>query len=214
MCRRISLIFALLSFASLGHAEKARKPVPPQPAASYPFHDTHAQVTIAAEPGDTKQTRPDTRVDYYAHDMLPIRVIVTNDSDKPITLDDARIDFIASDNSKVLAATTDDLNRRLFELKQTKPVKIPLVPITVHHKPIDTKILADDTDFGFKTTTIAPHTTIAGYLYYDTEGLPDPPLKNAALEVRKVRWKLDNTAVLGDALDTFEIPLAAADTKK
>jgi hypothetical protein len=215
---RLSIPVLFLSLAAVvpAHAEKARKPVPPHPAAQYRFHDAHANehVTIAAEAGDTKETRPDTRLDYYAHDMLPMRVIVTNDSDRALTLDDARIDFIAADNTKVPAATTDDLNRRLFELKQTKPVRIPLIGLEVHKKPVDTKILADDADFGFKTTTVAPHTTVAGYLYYDTEGLPEPALKNATLELREVRWKNANSAVFGDALDSFEIPLSPADRKK
>jgi len=215
MNRRLIAV-AALSVAVFASAEKARTPVRAKPAAQYPFHDAHAaeHVTIAAEPGDSKEARPDTRLDYFGHDMLPIRVIVTNDSDKPLTLDDARIDFITADNTKVPAATTDDLNRRLFELKQTKPTTIPIIGIKVRKKPVDTKIMADDADFGFKTTTVAPHTTVAGYLYYDMEGVSQPMLKNATLELRKVRWKNEGSSVLGDALDTFEIPLAPTERKK
>lgn len=213
------ILVPILAFACAPtalHADKPRKPTPPLPADQYPMHDSHASehVTIAAEPGDTKATRPDTRLDYYGHDMLPIRVIVTNNSDRTLTLDDARIDFIAADDEKIPAASPDDLNRRLFELKQVKGRKIPLpgpLPsITVHPKPVDTKIRLDDDDFGFKTTTVQPHATIAGYLYYDTEGLPQPALKNATLEVRKVHWKVsaDSTGNEdGATLDSFEIPL-------
>lgn len=205
----------ILFLAVAAHADKPRKPTDPKPASQYPMHETHAaeHVTIAAEPGDMKDLRPDTRLDYYAKGMMPIRVIVTNDSDKPLTLDDARIDVFASDNEKVLAATTDDLNRRMFEIKQTKPSTIPIIGIQYHKKPVDTKILADDADFNFKTTTVAPHSTVAGYLFYDMEGVPAPMLKNATLEVRKVRWKQSNTAVLGDALETFEIPLKPTEKK-
>lgn len=205
-----ALLLLLALPAATLHADKARKPAPPQDAGLYPMHDTHPneRVTIAAEPGESRDARPDTRLDYMAHSMLPIRVIVTNNSDRALTLSDARIDFIAADNSKVTAATTDDLNRRLFELKQTKPTTIPIIGIQVHKKPIDTKILADDADFGFKTTTVPPHSTVAGYLFYDMEGLPDPPLNNATLELRKVRWaKAANGESPGDALDSFEIQL-------
>jgi hypothetical protein len=205
-----------LAFAPALHADKPRKPTPPLPAAQYPMHDTHAgeQVTIAAEPGDTKRTQPNTRLDYYDRDMMPIRVIVTNDSSRTLTLDDARIDFIAADNAKIPAATDDDLNRRLFEMKQVKGTKIPLpapLPtLTIHHKPIDTKILADDHDFGFTTTTVPPHSTVAGYLFYDMQGLDTPPLKNATLELREVRWAGPHGSD-GDALDSFEIPLEPGD---
>ena len=216
-CRSLLPLLLVLAAATAQASDKARVPKPPQAAAEYPEHDRHASehVTIAAEPGDTKETVPDTRLKYAEKGMLPIRVIVTNDSDKPLTLEDARIDFIASDNTKVTAATPDDLNRRMYDLKYSAPKKMPLPaplpPITRHNKPIDEKILADDKDFGFRTTTVPPHSTIAGYLFYDMQGLPDPPLKSATLEVRKVHWKGENSSELGDTLDTFEIPLGPTD---
>jgi hypothetical protein len=187
-------------------AEKARKPVPPLTAQEYPMHDEHEleHVAIAAEPGDTRETRPDTRLDYLAHDMLPIRVIVTNDSEFDLTLDDARIHFIAADNSNIPAATDDDLQRRMFTLGSANkkiPLPLPLPPITVHGN-VDKKILADVEDFGFKTTTVKAHTTVAGYLFYDIQGLPTPALDHATLELRKVRFAASNKA-----LDSFEIPL-------
>ena len=187
-------------------AEKARKPVLPLTAQEYPMHDEHEleHVAIAAEPGDTRDTRPDTRLDYLAHDMLPIRVIVTNDSEFDLTLDDARIHFIASDNSNVPAATDDELQRRMFTLGSANkkiPLPLPLPPITVHGN-VDKKILADVEDFGFKTTTVKAHTTVAGYLFYDIQGLTAPALEHATLELRKVRFAANNKA-----LDSFEIPL-------
>jgi hypothetical protein len=190
-------------------AEKARKPIPPLTAQEYPMHDEHEQehVAIAAEPCDTRDTLPDTRLDYLGHDMMPIRVIVTNDSEFDLTLDDARIHFIAGDNSNVPAATDDELQRRLFSLggaNRKIPLPLPLPPITVHAN-VDKKILADEEDFGFKTTTVKAHTTVAGYLFYDMQGLTKPVLDHATLELRKVRFAASNKA-----LDSFEIPLQAA----
>jgi hypothetical protein len=192
-------------------AEKARKPIPPLTAQEYPMHDEHEleHVAIAAEPGDTRETAPDTRLDYLANDMLPIRVIVTNDSEFDLTLDDARIHLISADNATIPAATDDELQRRMFTLKSANrkiPLPLPLPPITVHGN-VDKKILADLEDFGFKTTTVKAHTTVAGYLFYDIQGLrqsnTDPPaLDHATLELRKVRFAASNKA-----LDSFEIPL-------
>jgi hypothetical protein len=192
-------------------AEKARKPIPPLTAQEYPMHDEHEleHVAIAAEPGDTRETDPDTRLDYLANDMLPIRVIVTNDSEFDLTLDDARIHLISADNATIPAATDDELQRRMFTLKSANrkiPLPLPLPPITVHGN-VDKKILADLEDFGFKTTTVKAHTTVAGYLFYDIQGLrqsnTDPPaLDHATLELRKVRFAASNKA-----LDSFEIPL-------
>jgi hypothetical protein len=185
------------------HAE--RKPKPPLPAAQYPMHITHDGVTIAAEPGDTKDTRPDTRLDYFGHGLMPIRVIVTNDSAEPVNLDDARIHFIAGDDTTVPAATPDDIERKFFTVKSATGTRLPLdfpIPITVGKKDFQKKIRQDDDDFGFKTTTIAPHTTVAGYLYYDIDNLPSPPLAKAYLQLRQVRLSTSNRV-----MESFEIPL-------
>jgi hypothetical protein len=198
----------LASLPLAAHADKPRKPTPPLPAAQYASHDTHPNehVTIAAFPADTKDTAPHTRLNYLDHGFLPIRIIVTNNSSQPLSLDDARILFISSDDYTENAATDEELQRRLFELKSVRgthiPLPAPLPPLTIHHKPVDQKILADDHDFGFKTTTIPPHATVAGWLYYDVRDLNAPVLKGATVELREVRWSATNKS-----LDSFEISL-------
>ena len=203
--RRRALALCALTLALATRAEKPRKPKLPLPAAQYPMHITHDGVTIAAEPGDTKEARPDTRLDYFAHGLLPIRVIVTNESTEPVSLDDARIHFIAADDTDLPAATPDDMERRFFTMKSATGTKLPLdlpIPITIGKKDFQKKIQQDDDDFGFKTTTIAPHTTVAGYLYYDIQDLPAPPLGHAYLQLRRVRFATSNRVI-----ENFEIPL-------
>ncbi len=205
--RRLLLTLALtLPLAAATHAEKPRKPKPALPAAEYPLHETHDRVTIAAEPGDTQETEPNTRLDYAHHGFMPFRVIVTNDSDAAISLDDARIKFISADNHVVQAADDEELQRRLFSRKYISdshiPLPAPLPSIPIHHKPVDKQILLDGADFGFPTTTVAPHATVSGYLYYDTRDVDDPILDHATLEVRKVRIASSNKE-----LDSFEIAL-------
>jgi hypothetical protein len=207
---RLTLVLLILLTPKL-YAEKPRKPAPPQPASTYVSNETHERVTIAAEPGDTKETRPNTRLDYFSHGMMPMRVIVTNDTDKPVTLDDARINLITASDAVIHAATLDDLQRRMFTIKGSTGSKVPLplpipIPITTGKKNVDKKILDDDNDFGFQTTTVPPHATVAGYLYYDMQDLnsstPDSFLKDATLELRKVRF-----ASSSDYIDSYEIPL-------
>jgi hypothetical protein len=195
--------------AFTAHADKPRKVPPPLPAAQYPAHDTHENITIAADPGDSKETAPHTRLDYLGHGFMPIRIIVTNDSSQPLSLDDARILFISANDVTENAATNEELDRGIFELRNIKgkqiPLPAPLPPITRKPKPVDNQIRLDDADFGFKTSTIAPHSTEAGWLYYDVRDLDQPVLKGATIELRKVRWASTNKA-----LDTFDIPLQAA----
>lgn len=193
-------------FCSLAvlQARGADKSAPqPKPAAEYAAHDTHSNehVTVAAEPCDDDKNCSFFRLNYNDHGLLPVRVIITNDSDQALSLDDARMQFIAADNSKLPAATPDEINRRLFTFKDAKGTKIPMIPITVHHS-IDKKITDDDRDFGFKTTTVKPHSTLAGYLIYDVKQLDEPPLAHAELYVKMIR-----TADTKQELFGFSIPL-------
>jgi hypothetical protein len=204
------LVPLALALPLAAHADKPRKVPPPLPAAQYPAHDTHEQITIAADPGDTKETAPKTRLDYLGHGFVPIRIIVTNDSSQPLSLDDARILLVAANNVTENAASQDELERGTSSVKnQGKKIPLPggLPPVTEHAKPVDNEIVEDDNDFGFKSSTIAPHSTAAGWLYYDIRDLDRPPLKGATIEVRKVRWSATNRT-----LDTFEIQLQPATT--
>lgn len=210
MSSRYRLLLTLsLTLAFAAHADKPRKAPPPLPAPRYPAHDTHEQITIAADPGDTKETAPHTRLDYLGHGFMPIRIIVTNDSSQPLSLDDARILFISANDVAENAATNEELDRGIFQLRNIKgkeiPLPAPLPPITRKPKPVDNQIRLDDRDFGFKTSSVAPHSTEAGWLYYDIRDFNEPVLKGATIELRKVRWAATNKA-----LDTFDISLTPA----
>jgi hypothetical protein len=84
----------------------------------------------------------------------------------------------------------------------TIPMPAPIPSITIHHQPVDKQIIADDADFGFASTTVAPHTTVSGYLYYDTRDIDEPILDHASIELREMRVSASNKE-----LESFEIPL-------
>jgi hypothetical protein len=169
-----------------------KKAPPAKPASQYAAFDTHPkeQLTIAADPCDDPKDCDFFRLPYVQHGFIPVRVIFTNDGDAPLSLDEARIQFISANNDVIPAATDDDIQRRLFSTKGTKgrqiPLPMPLPPITLHDKPVDKQISKDDADFGFNTTTVNPHSTLAGYLFYDVRQLDDQPLKDAQLYVKMV----------------------------
>jgi hypothetical protein len=190
---RLILLALAVLLASSDYAAAADKKAPPaHPAAEYTAFDAHPteHVTIAADPCTLPADCPFFRLPYLQHGFLPIRVVVTNDGDRALSLDDARIQFISANNDIIPAATDDDLNRRLFTMKSVHGTKIPMpapIPaITIHHPPVDKKILDDDTDFGFPGTVVNAHSTLAGYLFYDIRPLDDPALKNAELYVKMV----------------------------
>ena len=53
---------------------------------------------------------------------------------------------------------------------------------------MDQQILNDGTDFGFASLSVPPHSTRAGYVFYDTRQLDDPVLKHAELYVKEMRY--------------------------
>ena len=186
---RAVLAAALLCLAPTALRAADHKSAPPaKPASEYAANDTHADehVTIAAEPCDDPKLCSFFRLPYIQHGLLPVRVIITNDSDRALSLDDARLQFISANEDKIPAATEDDINRRIFTLHSTQPIHIPLDPFPIKRTPVDKKITQDDNDFGFQTTVVKPHSTLAGYLFYDISGLDDPALKGAQLYIKMV----------------------------
>ena len=180
-----------LTLPSLGRAADKPRPAPPvKPAAQYPLHDTHEteKVTIAADPCTYHDDCPFFRLAYVSHGFLPVRVIISNDRDEPLDLEEVRIQFLPLEGEKEAAATDEDLNRRLFSRKSAEGTRLPIIPITIHHEPVDKQILNDDADFGFTSTIIPAHSTRAGYVFYDTRGIEEPVLKHAELYVKEIRY--------------------------
>jgi hypothetical protein len=199
-------IFAALS-SPLAHAADKKGPPPARPAAEYPANDAHSDdhVTIAIDPCEAQKDCSFFRLPYVAHSMMPVRIIITNDSDSTLSLDDVRMQFISADNDKLPAANLDDINRRMFTFRESTPTTIPGIPIPIHHPPaLDKKVIQDDQDFGFQTTTVKAHSTIAGYLFYDLKQFDQTdtdPLKGAQIYIKMIR-----TADSKKELFSFTIP--------
>jgi hypothetical protein len=178
-------------------------PPPVTPATAYPAVDVHAdeQVAIAAEPYETSEKQSLFRISYLKAGFLPIRMVVTNNGDKPISLKDARIHFITATGDKIPAAEPEDIERRTTQVSQTGQ-RIPSPsPIPLHRKPKSKgkEIEADFATFEYQAIVVEPHTTRAGFLFYDIQGLANP-LMGAKLYLRMVR------GADGHELFYFEIP--------
>lgn len=197
---------ACIMAAALPAHAGGKKAPPVKPANQYSAFDSHPgeKVSIAIDPCTEPSDCDFFRLPYIRHSMIPVRVIITNDSDSPLDLNDVRMQFISANRDKLPAADLEDLNRRLFSTKEAKGSKVPLIPITIHHAPVDKKITQDDDDFGFKSTTVAPHSTLGGYLFYDVKDLEDDinvsPLKGAEIYVKMIHFKG------GKELFAFSIP--------
>lgn len=179
-------------------------PPPVQPATSFAAVEVHdnEKVAIAAEPYDSKEKESIFRVDYLAHGVLPVRLIVTNDGDKPISLRDARILFQTKSGDRIQAAEPEDVER-LMTRKEREGGRIPMpgpIPaIKTKAKASDKNVEEDFDQFEYSALVVEPHTTRAGFLFYDVSQLDDP-LKGAKLHLHALK----NSE--GKELFYFEIP--------
>ena len=171
-------------------SDKPRPAPPIKPINEYVMVEDHPneKVTIAAEPCDDMDACPFFRLAYVSHGFIAVRVIVKNDRDDALILDDVRIQFQPAEGDKEAAATDEDLNRRLFSSHDARDTRLPIIPITIHHEPVDKKILNDGTDFGFASTVVPPHSTRAGYVFYDTKGIDDPMMRGAELYLKMIHY--------------------------
>jgi len=189
---------------ALEAAASSHQTPPVQPATSFAAVEVHdkEKVAVAAEPYDTHEKADLFRVDYLAHGVMPVRLIVTNNSDRPISLRDARILFQTAAGDRIQAAEPEDVERLMTHIKHDGgkvPLPLPLPSIKPKNKTHNKDIEADFDQFEYGALVVEPHTTRAGFLFYDVSGL-DNPLKGASLQLRKLR------DADGNELFYFEIP--------
>ena len=201
----LTLAIALCATAPQVLASSHKMPRP-NDASSYPSYDSHPdeKVVIAAEPYDTKDKGKIFRVPYIENDFMPIYIVVTNNGDQAVLLDQARIDFISAEGDRIQAAQPEDIERRLTHIRgagKVIPLPAPLPPMRTKPKTPDKKIEQDFNDFEYSAITVPPHSTRAGFLFYDVQGLGRLPLKGASLTLRDLR------TANGKELFYFQIPL-------
>jgi hypothetical protein len=202
--RTLRVIPPTLFWLALPLLASNRTPPPVQPATSFAAVEAHEdeKVVIAAEPYDTREKQAIFRVDYLSHGVLPIRLIVTNNGNRPISLVEARILFLTADGDTIQTAEPRDVER-LMTRKEREGGKIPLpgpLPgIKLKPRASNKQIERDFDTFEYRAVVVEPHTTRAGFLFYDVSGL-DHPLQGARLHLRRLR---DDG---GKELFYFEIP--------
>jgi hypothetical protein len=195
----LSLLWLALPAVASDHT-----PPPVQPATSFAAVEVHEdeKLAIAAEPYDTKEKEAIFHVDYLSHGVMPVRLIITNNGNRPISLRDARILFMTAAGDEIQAAEPEDVERLMTQReRQGKkiPMPGPLPPIKLKPKASDKEVEADFNTFEYQALVVEPHTTRAGFLFYDVSEL-DHPLQGAKLHLHELR------DAEGNELFYFEIP--------
>jgi hypothetical protein len=202
--RVLRAIPLLLSGLALPVLASDHSPPPVQPATTYADVEVHPdeKVAIAAEPFDTKEKESIFRVDYLSHGVMPVRLIVTNQGDKPISLRDARILFQTAAGDRIQAAEPEDVERLMTRKERegsSIPMPGPIPKIKLKPKASNKEVEEDFDTFEYGALVVEPHTTRAGFLFYDVSDLSHP-LRGAKLHLHALR------GADGNELFYFEIP--------
>jgi len=175
-----------------------------QAAKSYAAHDEHPdeKVTVALDPYDMADKAKTLSVHYSEIGFLPVFMIVTNDGDQPISLAGMKAQFVTVDRVKISPSAPDELYRRLSHpTASTSPSPLP---IPLPKKKVKGGVSEDAYDeiqnAGFGAKAVEPHTTQAGFLFFDVSGI-STPLAGAHFYLTGVR------DTRGNELMYFEVPL-------
>jgi hypothetical protein len=134
---------------------------------------------------------------------MPVRLIVTNNGDRPISLRDARILFLTAAGDKIQAAEPEDVER-LMTRKEREGSKIPLpgpLPnIKLKPKASNKEIEQDFDTFEYQALVVEPHTTRAGFLFYDVSGTRPSAGGRQAAPAQAARRRRQRALLLRDSL--------------
>jgi len=202
---RRSALFLLLLLAAAAFAKKEFVPPPVQPAREYPARDQHRDenVTAAADPYETAAKQNIFTVRYSDVGCLPVRVIISNDGDQPIALTGMKVQLVTGGKARLTPLDSDDLYRRLAKPQRNdQPSRFP-VPLPRSGKVkggVKSETLHEIDNALFAARAVEPHSTQAGFFFFNVEGLSSP-LSGSHLYLTGVR----NSA--GGDLMFFDIPL-------
>ncbi len=174
---RISLCVALLT--TLLFSEKHFNPPPAAHASTYALHEAHndEKVTIAADPY-TQQSSGVFKENYWNHGLFPVRLLISNDSDQTLMLQDLRVEYITARRDKLQPASNDDIYRKFVRpnrADQSHPGPHLPFPVGKKKEAISKDTQEEYESAQFATVPVTPHSTHAGYLFFDMQGEPPEP---------------------------------------
>lgn len=205
MRARMIVFATLVVLLMMPSALMAERGLPPVKAATAYANSTvhkREQVAIAAVPYVTAGQQKVFAIPYRKFGFVPIRLIITNLGDKPISLEQARVYFVSANDDRIEAATPDDVERNVpLSYKQGRKIPIGPMHVPTHAKDADWKVEQDFNRYEYNAVSVAPHSTHAGFLWYNVSGMGGDPLRGASLVVEQI----ENAD--GQQLFYFRVPL-------
>jgi hypothetical protein len=206
LVRHVWAVATLVLFFCLGAMAAKDFVMPPaRPAQTYPAHDEHSleKVTVAVDPYDMGDKAQVFSTDYRNYGYLPVFFIVTNDGDQPVSLSGMKAELITLKRTKLSPATNDDLMRRMSRpAPKTGPSPLPVpIPGKKVKGAVSGKTREEIERAQFGARAVEPHSTAAGFLFFDVSDIQSPALAGANFYLTGVR------DAGGKELMYFEIPM-------
>lgn len=179
-------------------------------AATYPSHDAHSdeKVTIAIDLYNTSPKDDIFNTRYVQEGILPVFLVITNDGNKPVSVTKMQAQLVTSGRTKLDALTVDDVMRRVAHANvsstnpggRTSPIQIPG---TGGKNKKAQQQFQELNHAHFGAFAIEPHSTQAGFLFFDIEDVPNP-VQGAHIYLSGVR------DAGGAELMYFDIPILSS----
>ncbi len=149
-------------------------------AATYPSKDAHPteKVTAAIDVYNTSPKDDIFGTNYVQEGILPIFLVITNDGDKPISVTKMQAQLVTSNRAKLDNLSVDDVMRRVahVNVSSTNPGRVGSIPIpgsAVKSKKAQQQ-LAELNRARFGAFAVEPHSTQAGFLFFDIQDVRNP----------------------------------------
>ena len=175
---RISLFVVLLT--TLLFSERRFNPPPANHASTYALHEAHndEKVTIAADPVDAQKMSAVFKENYWEHSLFPVRLLISNDGDQTLMLQDIKIEYITARRDKLQPASNDDIYRKFVRPNRADTshpgAHLPF-PVGKKREAISKDTREEYESAQFAAVPVTPHSTHAGYLFFDMQGEPPEP---------------------------------------
>ncbi len=179
-------------------------------AATYPSHDAHPdeKITAAIDLYNTSPKDDIFSTRYLQEGILPVFLVITNDGDRPVSVTKMQVQLVTSGRTKLDALTVDDVMRRVAHANvsstnpggRTSPIPIPG---TGGKNKKAQQQFQELNHAHFGAFAIEPHSTQAGFLFFDIEDVPNP-VQGAHIYLSGVR------DAAGNELMYFDVPVLAS----
>lgn len=181
-------------------------------ANTYPSKDSHPseKITTAVDVYNTSPKDEVFGTHYVQEGILPVFLVITNDGDKPISVTKISAQLVSSARAKLEGLNADDVMRRVGHLhaSSTNPGRVTPIPLPGGNKNKKLQQQLDEVNRAkFTAFAVEPHSTQAGFLFFDIEGVREP-VKGAHLYLYGVR------DAGGTELMYFDIPIVASPSGK